>query len=108
MGDWTQKELRNYLARFLFWHDDVFKVITNLSNGEHARLIFSKLLLDQPNLLLLDEPTNHLDIPSIEALEVALNDYSGTILVISHDRHFLNKIANKFLVFGNGRAALLQ
>ena len=106
--DWTQEELRNYLARFLFWHDDVFKVITNLSNGEHARLIFSKLLLDQPNLLLLDEPTNHLDIPSIEALEVALNAYSGTILVISHDRHFLNKIANKFLVFGNGRAALFQ
>ena len=104
--DWSQEELRNYLARFLFLHDDVFKVIAHLSAGEKARLIFSKLLLEQPNLLLLDEPTNHLDIPSIEALEVALNEYSGTILVISHDRHFLNKIANKFLVFANGRATL--
>ena len=104
--DWSQEELRNYLARFLFLHDDVFKVIEHLSAGEKARLIFSKLLLEQPNLLLLDEPTNHLDIPSIEALEVALNEYSGTILVISHDRHFLNKIANKFLVFANSRATL--
>ena len=104
--DWSQEELRNYLARFLFLHDDVFKVIAHLSAGEKARLIFSKLLLEQPNLLLLDEPTNHLDIPSIEALEVALNEYSGTILVISHDRHFLNKIANKFLVFANSRATL--
>ena len=104
--DWTQEKLRNYLARFLFLHDDVFKVIAHLSAGEKARLIFSKLLLEQPNLLLLDEPTNHLDIPSIEALEVALNEYSGTILVISHDRHFLNKIANKFLVFANSRATL--
>ena len=104
--DWSQEELRNYLARYLFLHDDVFKVIAHLSAGEKARLIFSKLLLEQPNLLLLDEPTNHLDIPSIEALEVALNEYSGTILVISHDRHFLNKIANKFLVFANSRATL--
>ena len=104
--DWSQEELRNYLGRFLFLHDDVFKVIEHLSAGEKARLIFSKLLLEQPNLLLLDEPTNHLDIPSIEALEVALNEYSGTILVISHDRHFLNKIANKFLVFANSRATL--
>jgi ATP-binding cassette subfamily F protein 3 len=104
--DWSQEELRNYLGRFLFLHDDVFKVIAHLSAGEKARLIFSKLLLEQPNLLLLDEPTNHLDIPSIEALEVALNEYSGTILVISHDRHFLNKIANKFLVFANSRATL--
>ena len=108
MPDWTQEELRNYLARFLFLHDDVFKVITNLSAGEQARLIFSKLLLGKPNLLLLDEPTNHLDIPSIETLEVALNEYSGTILVISHDRHFLNKVANKFLVFGDGGAVFFQ
>ena len=106
--DWTQEELRSYLARFLFLHDDVFKVVANLSIGEQARLIFSKLLLGQPNLLLLDEPTNHLDIPSIEALEVALNEYAGTILVISHDRHFLSKIANKFLAFENGRATLFQ
>lgn len=93
--DMTTKELRNVLAAFLFTGDDVFKQISKLSGGEKCRINLLKLMLSKSNLLLLDEPTNHLDIVSREALEDALLDYDGTVLVISHDRYFLNKVVGK-------------
>lgn len=91
----TTTELRNALAAFLFVGDDVFKKISNLSGGEKCRINLLKLMLSKSNFLLLDEPTNHLDIVSREALEDALLGYDGTILVISHDRYFLNKVVSK-------------
>lgn len=91
----TTTELRNALAAFLFIGDDVFKNISTLSGGEKCRINLLKLMLSKNNLLLLDEPTNHLDIVSREALEDALLNYDGTILVISHDRYFLNKVIGK-------------
>lgn len=93
--DLTTTEIRNVLASFLFKGDDVFKVIKNLSGGEKCRINLLKLMLSKSNFLLLDEPTNHLDIVSREALEEAILDYNGTILLISHDRYFLNKVINK-------------
>ncbi|MFL0194105.1 ribosomal protection-like ABC-F family protein [Clostridium sp. WILCCON 0269] len=91
----TTTEIRNALASFLFTGDDVFKKISPLSGGEKCRINLLKLMLSKSNFLLLDEPTNHLDIASREALEEALLDYDGTILVISHDRYFLNKCISK-------------
>lgn len=91
----TTTELRNALAAFLFTSDDVFKKISTLSGGEKCRINLLKLMLSKSNFLLLDEPTNHLDIISREALEDALLGYDGTILVISHDRYFLNKVVSK-------------
>ncbi len=88
-------EIRNALASFLFTGDDVFKKISSLSGGEKCRINLLKLILSKSNFLLLDEPTNHLDITSREALEEALLNYNGTVLVISHDRYFLNKSVNK-------------
>ena len=91
----TTTEVRNALAAFLFTGDEVFKKIETLSGGEKCRINFLKLILSKCNFLLLDEPTNHLDIPSREALEDALIGYDGTVLVISHDRYFLNKVVSK-------------
>jgi ATP-binding cassette subfamily F protein 3 len=91
----TTTQLRNALAAFLFTGDDVFKLISTLSGGEKCRINLLKLMLSKSNFLLLDEPTNHLDINSREALEDALLSYDGTVLVISHDRYFLNKVINK-------------
>lgn len=93
----TTTELRNALAAFLFTGDDVFKKISTLSGGEKCKINLLKLILSKSNFLLLDEPTNHLDIMSREALEDALLSYDGTVLVISHDRYFLNKIVDKIL-----------
>ena len=94
----TELEIRNTLAAFLFKGEDVYKTIGALSGGEKARVMFAKLMLARNNFLLLDEPTNHLDMASREMLEDALLEYPGTILVISHDRYFLNKIVNRILV----------
>lgn len=94
----SNTEIRNALAGFLFKSDDVFKLIGELSGGERARLMLLKLMLQKANFLLLDEPTNHLDIKSREMLEDALMDFPGTIFSISHDRYFINKLANRVLV----------
>lgn len=91
----TATEIRNALASFLFTGDEVFKKIASLSGGEKCRINLLKLILSKSNFLLLDEPTNHLDITSREALEESLLNYDGTLLVISHDRYFLNKSINK-------------
>lgn len=91
----TTTEIRTSLAAFLFTGEDVFKKISTLSGGEKCRINLLKLMLSKSNFLLLDEPTNHLDIMSREALEDAIMNYDGTIIVISHDRYFLNKVINK-------------
>lgn len=93
----TQTDVRSALALFLFQGDDVFKDISSLSGGELARVELTKLLLQKVNFLIMDEPTNHLDIASREALESALYDYDGTMLMVSHDRYFINKLADKII-----------
>lgn len=90
-------KLRSFLARFLFVGDDVFKRVGTLSGGEKGRLSLAKLIYSNKNVLVLDEPTNHLDIPSREALEAALAEYEGTIITVSHDRFFLDKISTNIL-----------
>ena len=97
----TQTEIRSALASFLFKGEDVFKNVNDLSGGEKARLSLLNLMLSESNFLILDEPTNHLDIPSREALEDALKDYEGTLLIVSHDRFFINKLASKIYYIDN-------
>jgi ATP-binding cassette subfamily F protein 3 len=94
--------LRTFLGRLLFSGDDVFKAIKSLSGGEKSRVALAKLMLDDAGLLLLDEPTNHLDIPAQEMLEEALRDYEGTIVFVSHDRYFIDAIANRLWVIAGG------
>lgn len=93
----TNTQIRNTLAAFLFTGDDVYKQIKDLSGGERGRVSLAKLMLSEANFLILDEPTNHLDITSKEILEKALNDYSGTVLYVSHDRYFINQTATRIL-----------
>lgn len=91
----TQTEIRNALAIFLFQNDDVYKLVGSLSGGERARVLLLRLMLSKANFLLLDEPTNHLDIGSCEALENALQQYEGTLLIVSHDRYLINKLSDR-------------
>ena len=93
----TMQEMRSFLAQFLFYDEDVFDVIKNLSGGERSRVELAKLILSGINFLILDEPTNHLDIFAKMALEESLSAFTGTILVVSHDRYFLDKIANRII-----------
>lgn len=101
----TAGELRSFLARFLFTGDDVYKHVRDLSGGEKGRLALAKLIYSRVNVLVLDEPTNHLDIPSREALEDALDAYDGTIIAISHDRYFLDRVATQILALDGAGAA---
>ncbi len=101
--DFSEQEARSYLGRFLFHGDDVFKRLANCSGGEQSRVRLARLILSNPQVLILDEPTNHLDIPSREALESALDDYEGTIIVVSHDRFFLDQVVDRLLVLERGR-----
>lgn len=94
---------REYLARFMFFGKDPYKKVKHLSGGEKVRLKLSMLLYEETNLLILDEPTNHLDIDSIEVLEEALEDFKGTILFISHDRYFINKVCNRVVVIEDNK-----
>lgn len=98
----TQTEVRSALASFLFKGEEVFKPLSKMSGGERARVSLLKLMLKGSNFLLLDEPTNHLDASSREELEKTLLDYSGTMLIVSHDRYFINKIADRILLLTNG------
>ena len=91
----TETEVRSALAIFLFQGEEVFKAVSALSGGERARVLLLRLMLSKNNFLLLDEPTNHLDIQSCEALENALTQYEGTLLIVSHDRYLINKIADR-------------
>lgn len=93
----TNTQVRNILAAFLFTGDDVFKRIGDISGGERGRVSLAKLMLSEANFLILDEPTNHLDITSKEILEQALNNYTGTVLYVSHDRYFINQTATRIL-----------
>lgn len=101
-------EARGELARFLFYGPDVFKDVRNLSGGEWTRLRFSILMYQKPNLLILDEPTNHLDIDSREALEEALEEFPGTLLAVSHDRYFINRMGRKIWVLNQGTLDVIQ
>ncbi|ESU31597.1 multidrug ABC transporter ATP-binding protein [Bacillus sp. 17376] len=98
----SEKDIRTVLGNFLFSGDDVLKIVSTLSGGEKARLALAKLMLQNSNFLILDEPTNHLDLDSKEVLENALIDYPGTILFVSHDRYFINRIATKVLELDRG------
>src|SRR5690606_24551919 len=95
MPNWLPGQIRDYLGKYLFSGEDVYKKVSMLSGGERGRLALSKLALQDTNLLLLDEPTNHLDIPSQEVLESVLEDYKGTILLITHDRYLVDALATQ-------------
>ncbi len=107
-ADMTPGEARNLLARFLFKGDDVFKSVSKLSGGERNRLVLAKLMLQKPNLLLLDEPTNHLDIDSRQALDQALKDFNGTVILTSHDRYLLNSVATRIVEIANGSSKVFE
>ena len=101
---WTDFAVRSWLARFLFHADDVERPVSTLSGGERARLALARLLIDRPNVLFLDEPTNHLDIPSCTALEEMLDGFTGTLIVVSHDRWFLQRVATRILWIERGKS----
>jgi ATP-binding cassette subfamily F protein 3 len=105
-GDFNEDVARNFLGRFRFTGDDAFRKVKGLSGGERNRLALAKMMLRPRNLLALDEPTNHLDIPAREVLEEALEDYDGTVLVVSHDRYFLDRVVTKILQLDGGHAEL--
>jgi len=106
-GEATDGPLRGFLARFLFRGGEVFKPVAALSGGERSRLLLARLLYQRPNFLVLDEPTNHLDIPSREVLEGALGQYDGTVLLVSHDRYFVDRVCSRLLLLWPGRYELI-
>ena len=104
----SQTEIRTVLGRFLFSADDVFKSVSSCSGGEKVRIALAKLMLEKGNFLILDEPTNHLDIVGKETLEECLMNYPGTILFVSHDRYFIEKIATTIASIENGSVTLVE
>jgi len=102
-GDFTVEAARQYLARFRFWGDDPLRVVSGFSGGERSRLALAKLLLEPRNLLFLDEPTNHLDIPAAEILEEAIVGFEGTVLLVSHDRRFLEATTTRIISIRDGQ-----
>ena len=101
-------EARSYLAHYLFRGEDVFKPLSALCGGERARLALAILALDGANFLLLDEPTNHLDIPAREALQEVLESFSGTILLVSHDRYLIDRLATQIWELRDGKLDVFQ
>ncbi|EJN34426.1 ATPase component of ABC transporters with duplicated ATPase domain [Pseudomonas sp. GM80] len=99
MGQWTQGEqmIRGTLGRMLFSNDEILKSVKVISGGEQGRMLFGKLILQKPNVLIMDEPTNHLDMESIEALNLALENYPGTLIFVSHDREFVSSLATRII-----------
>jgi ATP-binding cassette, subfamily F, member 3 len=106
--DWTQTQVRSLLGSFCFSNDAVFKAVGQLSGGEKARLALALMLLSPCNLLVLDEPTNHLDIPAKQMLEDALRDYEGAALLVSHDRYFIARVANRIVEIQDGELVLYR
>lgn len=106
--DWSQTQVRSLLGNFGFSNDEVFKEVVQLSGGEKARLALARMLLNPCNLLVLDEPTNHLDIPSKQMLEEALQEYEGAALLVSHDRYFISRVANKIVELRDGELILYR
>lgn len=104
----TETEVRSALAMFLFCGDDVYKTVASLSGGEKAKLSLLKIMLKKPNFLILDEPTNHLDISSREVLENALLSFGGTLLCVSHDRYFINKLATRVIYLSHDGAVEIE
>ena len=100
---WTQTEIRSLLGGFGLTNESVFKDVSQISGGEKARLALALMIIKPSNLLILDEPTNHLDIPSKNMLEKALINYDGTALIVSHDRYFISKVANKIVEIRDGQ-----
>ncbi len=101
-------DIRKHLAKFLFTGEDVFQKVATLSGGEQSRVALARLLLSKANLLVLDEPTNHLDIPAKEAIEEALQEYDGTILVVSHDRYFLDRVVTRLIFMEGGETRVVD
>ena len=101
--NWNQTEIRSLLGSFGLTNDSVFKEVSQISGGEKARLALALMIIKPSNLLILDEPTNHLDIPSKQMLEQALSNYNGTALIVSHDRYFISKVANKIVEIRDGQ-----
>jgi len=107
-GDFTVEAARQYLARFRFWGDHPLRTVSGFSGGERSRLALAKLLLEPRNLLFLDEPTNHLDIPAAEILEEALVSFEGTVILVSHDRRFLETVATRIVSVRDGQVEVYQ
>ena len=101
-------DVRNLLARYGLTGDIVFQTVGQLSGGEKAKAALARLCATAANVLVMDEPTNHLDIWSCEALERSIREFEGTVLVVSHDRYFLNKVADRLIVLGDGRARVIE
>ncbi|MBT8913973.1 ABC transporter [Lactobacillus delbrueckii subsp. bulgaricus] len=106
--DMNEKDIRSILASFLFTAKDIDKKVSQLSGGQRARLTLTVLAMEHDNFLLMDEPTNHLDLDAKEVLEKALADYDGTLLFVSHDRYFINELANKIVVAKDGQAKIYE
>ena len=104
MGQWgkpgdDEQWIRGTLGRMLFSSDELKKSVKVLSGGEQGRMLFGKLMLQRPNILVMDEPTNHLDMESIESLNLALENYAGTLIFVSHDREFVSSLATRIIEF---------